>query len=248
MGSLRAVLRDRRRLWLLSGAALLIAVNWGTFIYAVNSNHVIESSLGYFITPLVSAAFGVIVFRERLRPWQLVALGLGTVAVGLLAIDYGRLPWIALTLALSFGTYGLLKKLAGVGAAESLAIETLVLLVPAFVYLVVLQATGSGTFTHHGAGHALLLIALGPVTAVPLLFFAGAVTRVPLTLMGMLQYLAPVLQFLVGLAIVGERMPASRWIGFGLVWAAIVVFSVDGLRASRRARLRAPAPVLEPAG
>jgi chloramphenicol-sensitive protein RarD len=223
-------------------------VNWGTFIYAVNSKHVIESSLGYFITPLVSAAFGVVVFRERLRPWQVVALCLGAAAVALLALDYGRLPWIALTLAFSFGTYGLLKKLAGAGAAESLAVETLVLLVPAFVYLVVLHATGGGTFADHGVGHAVLLIALGPVTAVPLLFFAGAVTRVPLTLMGMLQYLAPVLQFLVGLAIVGERMPPSRWIGFGLVWAAIAVFSVDGLRASRRARTPAPQPVLEPAG
>jgi chloramphenicol-sensitive protein RarD len=247
-GSLRAVVRDRRRLRLLAGAAVLIAVNWGTFIYAVNSKHVIESSLGYFITPLVSAAFGVIVFRERLRRWQLVALALGAVAVLLLTIDYGSLPWIALTLAFSFGTYGLLKKLAGVGAAESLAVETLVLLVPALVYLGVLEATGGGTFLHGGADHALLLMAVGPVTAVPLLFFAGAVTRVPLTLMGMLQYLAPVLQFLVGLAIVGERMPASRWIGFGLVWAAIAVFSIDGLRASRRARARAALPVLEPAG
>ena len=248
VGSLRAVVRDRRRLRLLAGAAVLIALNWGTFIYAVNSKHVIESSLGYFITPLVSAAFGVVVFRERLRRWQFVALGLGAVAVALLAIDYGRLPWIALTLALSFGTYGLLKKLAGVGAAESLAIETLVLLVPALVYLAVLEASGGATFLHRGADHVLLLMAVGPITAVPLLFFAGAVTRVPLTLMGMLQYLAPVLQFLVGLAIVGERMPPSRWIGFGLVWAAIVVFSVDGLHASRRARVRAATPVLEPAG
>src|SRR3954468_4046195 len=150
VSSLKAVMRDRRRLKLLTGAAVLIALNWGTFIYAVNSEHVIESSLGYFITPLVSAAFGVFVFRERLRPWQLVALGLGATAVGLLAIDYGRLPWIALTLALSFGTYGLLKKLAGVGAAESLAVETLVLLVPALIYLGVLEASGDATFAHRG--------------------------------------------------------------------------------------------------
>jgi chloramphenicol-sensitive protein RarD len=251
LASLRAVLRDRRRLKLLTGAAILIAVNWGTFIYAVNSEHVIESSLGYFITPLVSAAFGVIVFRERLRPWQLAALGIGAVAVGLLAVDYGRLPWIALTLALSFGTYGLLKKLAGVGAAESLAIETVVLLVPALVYLGVLEASGGATFAHRGADHALLLIASGPVTALPLLLFSGAVTRVPLTVMGMLQYLAPVLQFLVGLAIVGEKMPPSRWIGFGLVWLALVVLSVDGLHAARRTRGRTAAasePLLEPAG
>jgi chloramphenicol-sensitive protein RarD len=251
IAGLRALLRDRRRIKLLTGAAILIALNWGTFIYAVNSEHVIESSLGYFITPLVSAAFGVAVFRERLRPWQMVALAIGALAVALLTLDYGRLPWIALTLALSFGTYGLLKKLAGVGAAESLALETLVLLGPAIVYLIVLQATGGGTFADHGTGHTLLLMSMGPVTAVPLLFFAGAVTRVPLTVMGMLQYLAPVLQFLVGLLIAGEAMPASRWIGFGLVWAAIVVFSADGLRAARRARSdasAAPIPEPQPAG
>jgi chloramphenicol-sensitive protein RarD len=247
--SLVAVLKDRRRLKLLSAAAVLIAVNWGIFIYAVNSKHVIESSLGYFITPIVSVAFGVIVFRERLRQWQYAALGLGTIAVALLALDYGRLPWIALTLALSFGTYGLLKKLADVGAAESLALETLVLLVPAIAYLVVLEASGGGTFAHRGADHVLLLMAVGPITAVPLLFFAGAVTRVPLTVIGMLQYLAPVLQFLVGLVIVGENMPATRWIGFGLVWIALVVLSVDGLRAARRGRVKSAAvPALEPAG
>jgi chloramphenicol-sensitive protein RarD len=250
--SLIAVARDRRKLKLLSAAAVLIALNWGTFIYAVNSDHVIESSLGYFITPIVSVAFGVFFFRERLRQWQYAALGLGAIAVGLLALDYGRPPWIALVLALSFGTYGLLKKLADVGAAESLALETLVLLVPALVYLVALEASGGGTFAHRGADHVLLLMAVGPVTAVPLLFFAGAVTRVPLTVMGMLQYLAPVLQFLVGLTIVGEAMPATRWIGFGLVWIALLVLSVDGLRASRRSRVESRAaasvPALEPAG
>jgi chloramphenicol-sensitive protein RarD len=231
--ALLALMRDRRRLKLLTAAAVLIALNWGIFIYATNSDHVIEGSLGYFITPLVSAAFGVLFFHERLRPWQLAALSLGAVAVGVLTVDYGRLPWIALTLALSFGTYGLLKKIANVGAAESLALETLVLLAPAIAYLVALEASGSGTFGHESAGHMLLLMAVGPVTAVPLLFFAGAVTRVPLSTMGMLQYLTPVLQFLVGVAILGENMPASRWIGFGLVWIALVVLSADALRTSR---------------
>jgi chloramphenicol-sensitive protein RarD len=221
---LRAVMRDRRKLGLLSIAAVLIAVNWGTFIYAVNSDHVIESSLGYFITPLVSAAFGVLVFRERLRPRQTLALALGACAVGILVAAYGQLPWIALTLALSFGTYGLVKKVVNVGAAESLAVETLVLLLPALGYLTVLELSGGGSFAHESAGHALLLVLLGPVTAVPLLFFSASVTRVALTMLGMLQYIAPVLQFLVGLLI---------------VWVALIVLSLDGLHAARRSRIAA---------
>ena len=237
-----ALLRDPRRLKLLSAAAVLIAVNWGTFIYAVNSHHVIETSLGYFVTPLVSAGFGVFFFRERLRRWQIVALGIGLVAVVVLTADYGRPPWIALILACSFGTYGLLKKLAGVGAAESLAVETLVLLIPALTYLVVLESSGGGTFTE-SPGHAFLLILSGPVTMIPLLLFSGSVTRIPLSTVGMLQYIAPVLQFLVGLAIVGESMPASRWIGFGLVWVALVVLSADGARSARRSRVSEPAVV-----
>jgi chloramphenicol-sensitive protein RarD len=235
-----AAARDRRTLGLLAIAAVLIAVNWGTFIYAVNSEHVIESSLGYFITPLVSVLFGVLVFREHLRPRQVAALAIGAVAVGLLTLDYGRLPWIALTLAASFGTYGLVKKLARVGAAESLALETLVLFAPAFGYIVAVEAAGSGTFAHLSTGHALLLVASGPITAVPLLLFSASVTRVPLTVIGMLQYLAPVLQFAVGLLIVGEAMPATRWIGFGLVWLALVILSLDGLHATRRARTAEP--------
>ena len=231
-----AMLRNRRLALLLSAAALLIAANWGVFIYAVNSDHVLESSLGYFITPIVSAAFGVLVFRERLRVAQLAALTLGTCAVLVLTVDYGRLPWIALTLALTFGTYGLIKKLADVGAAESLAVETLVLLAPALVYVALLEGSGEGTFAGEGIGHAALIVAAGPVTAVPLLFFAGAVTRIPLTLVGMLQYITPTLHFLIGLLIVGEDMPVSRWIGFGLVWIALVILTADALRAAQRSR------------
>src|SRR4051794_13375286 len=171
--SVMDVVRDRRRFRLMIAAALLIGLNWGVFIYAVNSDHVIEGSLGYFITPLVSAAFGVVVFRERLRSRQLAALGLGFVAVLVLTLDYGRLPWVALTLALSFGTYGLVKKIAGVGAAESLALETLILLLPALAFLVALEIAGDGTFAHSGSGLAALLIASGPVTAVPLLLFGA---------------------------------------------------------------------------
>jgi chloramphenicol-sensitive protein RarD len=243
-GSFRAVLRERRKLLLLGVAAVLIAVNWGTFIYAVNSDHVIESSLGYFITPLVSAAFGVLIFREQLRSRQAIALGIGALAVVVLAVDYGRLPWISLVLAASFGSYGLVKKIVNVGAAESLAAETLILLAPAIACVIVLQASGSGTFTHEAPGHPLLLMASGIVTALPLLLFSASVTRVPLTVLAMLQYLAPVLQFLVGLVVVGEAMPPSRWIGFGLVWLALAVLTGDLLHATRRTRLAA---IQEPA-
>ena len=238
---LREVVRDRRRFGLIAAAAVLIGLNWGVFIYAVNSDHVIEASLGYFITPLISAAFGVYVFRERLRAQQLFALGLGLCAVLVLTVDYGRLPWIALTLGLSFGTYGLVKKLADVGAAESLALETLILLLPALGLILALELSGSGAFAHSSADIALLLVASGPVTAVPLLLFAASVTRTRLTVMAMLQYLTPILQFLVGLLLLGEPMPTSRWIGFVLVWMALVVLSVDGLHHARRTRLLEPA-------
>jgi chloramphenicol-sensitive protein RarD len=241
LGRVGDVVRDRRRFLLIAAAAVLIAVNWGVFIYAVNSDHVIEGSLGYFITPLISAAFGVFVFRERLRLQQLFALGLGLCAVLVLTVDYGRLPWIALTLGLSFGTYGLVKKLADVGAAESLALETLILLLPALGFILALELSGSGSLMHSSPDIGLLLVASGPVTAVPLLLFAASVIRTRLTVMAMLQYLTPVLHFLVGLLLLNEPMPASRWIGFVLVWAALAVLSVDLLRNARRTRTLEPA-------
>ncbi|NAS22622.1 EamA family transporter RarD [Herbidospora sp. NEAU-GS84] len=218
----------RRQVLLLTAAAGLVSANWGVYIYAVNSGHVVESALGYFINPLVSILFGVVILGERLRRWQWVAVGLGATAVVILTLGYGQLPWIALTLAFSFGLYGLVKKKAQVGAAESLTIETLVMLVPAAIYLFTL---GEGnTFGNHGTGHALLLISSGIVTAVPLLFFAASVITVPLTIVGLLQYIAPVLQFLCGVLIVKETMPAERWLGFGVVWLALAVFTWDSLR------------------
>ncbi|WP_328855449.1 EamA family transporter RarD [Microbispora hainanensis] len=227
----------RRQLILLALAAVTVSVNWGVYIYAVNTGHVVESALGYFINPLVSVLFGVLIFRERLRRWQWIAVGLGTVAVLILTLDYGRLPWIALALAASFGTYGLIKKAAGVGSAESLTIETLVLLVPALGYLVVLQTNGTGTFGNHGLGHALLLVVSGLITAVPLMFFTASALRVPLTVIGLLQYIAPVLQFLCGVLIAHETMPVSRWAGFVVVWLALSVFTWDSVRSARTARL-----------
>ena len=232
--ALRATLVDRRRTKLLSLAAVLIAVNWGTFIYAVTTDRVLESALGYFITPLISVAFGVLVLGERLRRVQVYALALGTVAVVILTASSGGFPWIALVLAGTFGSYGLVKKLADAGAVESLGVETLVLLLPAALFLGVLGTSGDATFASEGAGHALLLAAAGPVTAIPLMLFAACVTRVPLTTVGLLQYLAPVLQFLIGWLVVQEALPLSRWIGFSLVWGALVVLTYDGLRASTR--------------
>ncbi|GAA5075179.1 chloramphenicol-sensitive protein RarD [Thermocatellispora tengchongensis] len=235
-GWMGTLARQPRILGLLALAALIISVNWGVYIYAVNTGHVVESALGYFINPLVSVLFGVVLLRERLRRWQWVAVGLGTVAVVVLTVDYGRPPWIALVLAFSFGTYGLVKKTANVGAAEGLAVESLVLLLPAAGYLVFLESAGSGTFGEAGAVHAGLLVLSGVVTAVPLLCFSAAAVRVPLTVVGLLQYIAPVLQFLCGVLVVRETMPASRWAGFAIVWVALAVFTWDSLRTARRAR------------
>lgn len=236
---IRGLARQPKKLGLLTLAAVIITVNWFVYIYAVNTDHVVESALGYFINPLVSVLFGVVLLRERLRTLQWVAVGFGTVAVLVLTIDYGRLPWIALTLAMTFGVYGLVKKQANVGAAESLTVETLVLLVPAVAYLVQLEAAGRATFGHAGAGHALLLAGAGVITAVPLLCFTAAAIRVPLSTIGLLQYIAPVLQFLCGVLVAKETMPTSRWIGFSIVWLALAIFTYDSIRAARAAaRLR----------
>ena len=232
--ALRAILADRRTTLLLVGAAVVISFNWGAYIYGVTTGRVVETSLGYFINPLVTVLMGVLILRERLRPAQWLALGVGFVAVVVLTVDYGRPPVIALVLAFSFGTYGLAKKSAGVGAIESLTFETAVLMPVALGYLVWLGMAGEAQFAGHGPGHAALFLASGVVTAIPLLCFGAAATRVSMTTLGLLQYLAPILQFGLGVTLLGEHMPPERWIGFGLVWAALVVFTVDAMRAHRR--------------
>ena len=235
---------SRRRLALLTLAAAVVTLNWGTYIWGVNNAHVVETSLGYFINPLVSVALGVLVLGERLRPLQWVAIGIGAAAVLALAVDYGRPPWIALVLAVSFGFYGLVKKIAGVGAVEALSVETGVMFLPALAFLMVLQAFGDATFGAAGGLHAMLLAGAGLVTAIPLLCFGAAANRVPLSTIGLLQYLAPVLQFVIGVLVMGEAMPASRLAGFALVWLALALLSYDGLRTYRRAaRSRRLAPV-----
>ena len=234
VGQFTALLRDRRKLLLITGAAVVISLNWGGYIWGVNNGRVVETSLGYFINPLVTVLMGVLVLGERLRRLQWIAMGIAFVAVAVLTIDYGRLPWIALLLAFSFGTYGLLKKQAGVGAVESITLETIVLAPVAAAYIAWLTATGHSSFGNHGTGHALLLTTTGVITAVPLMLFGAAAIRVSMVSLGLLQYLAPTIQFALGLLVFHEAMPASRWIGFGLVWVALVLFTVEALNHGRR--------------
>ncbi|MGB9377004.1 MAG: EamA family transporter RarD [Mycobacteriales bacterium] len=236
-----ALLRRPRRVAMLVLAAVFIAANWWTYIYGVNTGRVVETSLGYFINPLVTVMMGVVLLRERLRRVQWLALGLGAIAVLVLAIDYGRLPWIALVLAFSFASYGLIKKVLSMDAVQSLTAETAVLFLPA---LGVLLLMGGGTFTLHGPAQDTLLATSGVVTAIPLLLFGASARRLPLSTLGLLQYFGPALQFIIGVGVYHEPMPLSRLLGFALVWAALVMLTVDGLRNGRR-RSRTP-EALEP--
>nr|WP_055535733.1 EamA family transporter RarD [Streptomyces graminilatus] len=236
------LLRQPRRLALIAVAAAVITVNWGVYIWAVNAGHVVEASLGYFINPLVTIAMGVLLLKERLRPVQWAAVGVCLAAVLVLTIGYGRPPWISLCLAFSFATYGLVKKKVNLGGVESLAAETAVQFLPALAYLLWLGGRGESSFGAHGAGHAALLAATGVVTALPLVCFGAAAIRVPLSTLGLLQYMAPVFQFLLGVFYFQEAMPPERWAGFALVWLALVLLTWDALRAARRgAQVRAGA-------
>lgn len=213
--------------WLVvTASAVAIAVNWAVFIYGVQINHVVEVALGYYMNPLVSVLLGLVVLRERLRAVQWVALGLATVAVVVLTVQNGRLPWLGLTLAASFGVYGLLKKTVPLPSTASLTAEGLVLGPVAFGYLIWLAVAGHSTFGE-GAWHTALLIAGGPVTAVPLLLFGAAARRIPLATLGTLMYLTPTMQFLWGWLVNHEPVPALKWAGFALVWIALVIFTVD---------------------
>jgi chloramphenicol-sensitive protein RarD len=234
------VLRNRRTMALVATAAVLLAVNWLTFVFAALSGHVVDASLGYFINPLVTVLLAVVVLRERLRRLQWVALGFGVAAVVVITVGYGRLPWVALTLAVSFGVYGLIKNRVGrsVAAAPGLAAETLVLAPVSAGYLIWLQTTGDATFGVSGGWHALALAGTGIATALPLLLFGEAARRLPLSVVGMLQYLAPVLQLVIGVLVLHETMPPARWWGFGLVWVALVLLTADGVRSQRARRLR----------
>lgn len=239
------LVRDRRVLLTMGLAGALIFVNWQTYVYATLSNQVVEAALGYFINPIVTVFLGVLVLRERLNATQWVAVGISIVAVVVLAIGYGQLPWIALVLAFSFGFYGLIKKRVGpkVDAVSGLTLETAWLAPVAVVQLIVVSMTSGLTMGAVSAWHTVLLLLAGVVTAVPLLLFAAASRRLPLIYMGFIQYFAPFIQFLVGVVVLQEPMPPERWIGFGLVWLALCVLTFDLLRGARTARRPAVEPI-----
>ena len=220
--------------WLMIIPSLLVGVNWGVFIWAVNAGYVIEASLGYFINPVVSMVLGMVFFRERLRPLQWVAFSIAAFAIVVLTVDLGRPPWIGLVLALSFGMYGASKKAFQADSLNSLTLETAWLTPIAIGYIIWLEMQGEAAFLHEGALHASLMVLSGVVTAVPLLLFGAAATRVPLTVLGMLQYIGPTLQFLIGVYVVREPLEPSRLVGFAIVWFALAIFTVDALRHARQ--------------
>ena len=237
----------RKRIVLIStGTAVILGINWFTYVWAVTSNRVVESSLGYFIKPLVSVLLGVIFLKEQLRPWQWAAVGLMTAGVLYLTISSGQLPWVSLILAFSFGFYGLFKKTAPLGALHSTTLETAVLTIPAVAYLLLINSSGTGVFGHSSTLLDVLLVVSGPVTDIPLLLFSLGARRVPLTTIGLLQYIAPTLQFLLGVLVFHEPFDQSQLIGFGIIWLALILFSVDNLLARRRTTL--PAPLTIPMG
>jgi len=242
---LRAITRQPRLMWLTALAGVLIVINWHAYLIGALSKNVLETSLGYFINPIVLVLLGVFVMRERLRPLQWVAVAIASLAVVVIVVAYGEVPWIALTLAFSFGLYGLVKKKLGpsVDAVSGLTLETVWLLPFAVIELIVVGATVGLTFGALGATHMLLMAGTGIVTAVPLLLFAAGSNRIPLTLTGIMQFVAPVLLFLIGAFVLHEPMPPERWVGFGLVWVAIAVFTADLMIAGHRDR-RSIRPVL----
>ncbi|MBN2386691.1 MAG: EamA family transporter RarD [Anaerolineales bacterium] len=221
-------------------AAVLIGVNWLTYVWAVNADFIVETSLGYFINPLLSVLLGMIVLRERLRRGQWLAVALAMAGVAYLTLTYGRLPWIALTLACSFATYGLVKKIAPLGSLYGLTLETGILFLPALGWLVFAQVEGTGALGHAGLASDLLLVGAGLVTTVPLLMFAMAARRIPLSMVGVLQYIAPTLQFLLGVLVYREPFSQAQLIGFSIVWMALLIFWLEGFLARRAGPLTAP--------
>lgn len=230
------ILRSPRLFGLLLLASVLIAINWTTFIYGVETNQLVEISLGYYLNPLISIGLGVIFLGEKLRPLQWTAVGFGLLAVIIVGIGLGRVPYLAFTVALSFGLYGLVKNKVGsrVGALEGMAVESLVLAVPSAIYLIALGSLELQTFTGFGGWHVFVIIITGPATAIPLILFSAAARRIPLSWVGMLQYLTPTIQFTLGVTVLGEMMSTTRWIGFFVIWIAVILLCTDMIRHSRR--------------
>jgi chloramphenicol-sensitive protein RarD len=237
---------SRRNVIILGSAAIFLSINWLVYVYAVTTNQVVQASLGYFVNPLISVAMGVLILKEKLRKTQWIAVGIAIVAVAVLTIASGSLPWIALTLGLSFATYGLLKKFANLPSLHSLGIETAVLVPIAMVILGIAIVNGSESFVLDGPKITFLLIMLGPVTAIPLLAFGGASTRIPLSTLGVLQYITPIAQFFLGVFVFQEIMSTGRWIGFTLVWVSLVIFTVDMYRHTRTRNRQLRETLLEP--
>jgi chloramphenicol-sensitive protein RarD len=234
---LQRLRREPRMLLRFAASACLLGGNWFTYIWAVNSGHVVDSSLGYFINPLLSVLLGVLFLGERLRLWQGLAIGLALVGVLFLTVAYGAFPWIALALAGTFGIYGLLRKTASLGSLEGLALETALLSIPTLAYLVLLESAGRGAFVHAGLGTSVLLVGAGVITAFPLLLFGYAARNVTLATVGILQYIAPTLQFLLGVLVYAEPFSQTRLIGFGAIWVALAIYSAEGLVAERKRRV-----------
>jgi chloramphenicol-sensitive protein RarD len=231
---LRESLRNPRLLLVYILSALLLATNWLVYIYGINSGQIVETSLGYFINPLVSVALGVIILRERLRPLQWAAIGIAALAVIYLTVQVGSPPWIALALAFSFGLYGLIKKIAPLGALQGLSLETGLLFIPAALYLLFLDFQGAGAFGQVSLSVTILLALAGIITATPLLLFARAARAISLTLLGILQYIAPTVQFLLGVFLYNEPFTLTRLVGFSIIWIALLIFTFEGLNERRK--------------
>jgi chloramphenicol-sensitive protein RarD len=234
-------IQSRKTFLIFSLAAILIGVNWLTYIWAVNAGFIVETSLGYFINPLISVLFGVIFLKEKLRTMQWVSIGLAFAGVLYLTFNYGELPWIALLLATTFGLYGLIKKTAPLNSLHGLSLETGILFLPALFFLIFSESQGTGSLGHTGWSTGLLLILSGVVTALPLLLFAIAARKINLSTLGILQYFAPTLQFLIGVVLYNEPLTSARLAGFVIIWIALIIYSLENIYVRRRSALPLPA-------
>ena len=240
--SFRSAAFSRRVVLIYLASAILLSINWLTYVWGVNAGFVIETSLGYFINPLLSVLLGVLFLREKLRPWQWVPIGLAAIGVIYVAFSYGQFPWIALTLAVSFGLYGLVKKMAPLGSLYGLTLETGLLCLPAVIFLLVMEGQGQGAFLHSPPVSNLLMIGAGLVTTVPLLMFSSAAQRIPLSMVGILQYITPTLQFILGVFVYHEPFNLSLLIGFSIVWLALLIFWGENYLAGRRTNAQPAVP------